>query len=719
MRNKVLAVLLWALVCVIGLWLFWPLMFNPVKVTIHISAEKEETFQIFYDVGNGLNGKDMISEPYKPKEGFSRLDFTLPRAEVGMLRLDPGSRSGYFNIRLIRIEAGGITRIYSAKDIPEHFIFENLQPGDMVSEENLHLTTTGNRDAQIILQHPVNAVFPLVNHRLKTAIPVSFGVLFLAGLLLIIIAGSRLFTGIKHEFREAKAFYVQYLSPEKIHAYFHGNRHVFIWTFMLAVIAYGYELFNFSLSPDEELNSFIKAADATVYPEVGRWGIYFLRQLLSADSVLPYFPFLIAILCLAASAAVFITQFRMNLYAKLIFAIVFVTHPIHTYYLGFNTSNMYYTIGMLLTVLAFLAYSELVSGKRPVILLGLISVVLLMFGLSMYQSHLAFFIVLGLFFLFYHEYQSKAFTPKTIAVKILYLISIGIVAVVIYQVINLATKYIVLGSIHSNSGGYLDKMYAWDKKSISEILKSLYSGILNYFTAKHYYGGISGYTVVGIVPVIIYYILKRNAPAGQKLMVLLLLVLLFFAPFTIVVLNGMPLPVRTLMAFPLMLGLIWAFGYDYSPRWLRTMMLVFAIYLLLNNTYTNTRLFYASRVSWEADRNMAVRITERVYDLDLPTGEEATSVVFAGSYDHQANVLFLKSDIHGASFFAWDNGASYRIRAFFRMLGINDFDIIDYSRAQHLSGEISRMPNWPERESVKLIGDIVVVKLSETQAEEK
>lgn len=709
--KKSIAIFLFTILCIVGLWFASPFMYNPLKITIHISAEKQEICQVFYDDGKGFSGEKSIKEKYLAG-GFKKLEFNLPRMKIYRLRIDPGYQADKYLIHSISIEAGEFLKTYSGKNILDHFKFVHLQP-DSISRDYLTLNTTDNPDAQLIFKPQINANFPLVKHNLRKAIVITFALFYIAGLLLIILVGYRLFLMIRNILKEVKLFFRMYLTIEKLHIFWNHNRGIIIWSFLLAIFSFGYELFNFSLSPDEEINSFREAGEANVYLNVGRWGIFFLNQLLSPESILPYFPFLISITCLAISSILIITRFKMNFFAMLVFSIIFISHPIHSYYLGFNTSNMYYGIGMVLTVLAFLAYSSVVSNQRPRLLLSLLSVILLMFGISFYQSHLAFFLVLCLFFLFYHQYQNPEFPPRKTFTNILFAIAIGVIAVILYQFINLASKYIILGRISGISNEYLDKMFAWGKKPIIEIIGSLYTGLPKYFTGKNFYGGISAQTVIVIIPLIIYYILKIYAPFKNKLFIILMIIILLFTPFTIVLLNGMPLPVRTLMAFPLMLGLLWAFGYDYSARWFKNLMLLFAFYILINNTFINTRLFYASKVSWEADRNMAVRISNRIYDLDLPENKSTIPVVFVGSYQHPSNVLFLRSDIHGASFFMWDNGASYRIRAFFKTLGITNLNIIDYSYAQHLSGEISKMPSWPDKGSVKMIENIIIVKLSE------
>lgn len=716
-RHKIIAIIIFTALCVSALWLIWPLTYNPLKVIIELKSDQHEICQIFYDKGNGFSGKHSIKKKYTGSY-FQRLEFTLPKTAIRHLRIDPGVNSDTYIIRRIIMKSGGLTIKYSGQSIAENFILQNFQPVRSIPDEGIRLKAANNPDVQMLYRHNTIHAFPLVRHKLKFVILAAAALTYLTGLLLIITTGFRLFRLVKSQYTSIRALFENDFSVKNIKLFLNRNSSIIIWSFLLAIFAWGYELFNFTLSPDEEINSFITAPDATVYIDVGRWGIYFLNHLLSPESVLPYFPFLIAIVCLATSSVLLITRFRLNLNSMLIFSIIFISHPIHSYYLGFNTSNMYYGIGMVLTILSFLAFSVAISKKSLRKLLLMLSVILLMFGLSFYQSLLAFFLVPGIFFLFYREYQSPNIPPDQTFKNILLMLSIVVAAVVFYQIINMLIKQILIVNITEPSMNYLDKMYAWNKRQVGEILLSLIQGLSNYFTGKNFYGGIAGQTMIVITPLVIYYIFHKTGPVKNKLFLLLLMTMLIVAPFTIVFLIGSLLPVRTLMAFPLMLGLLWAFSYRQSAKWLRSLMLVFTFYILINNTYTNTRLFYASKVSWEADRNMAVRITSRIYDLELPDKEEQIKVVFTGSYQHPPDVLFIRSDIHGSSFFNWDHGASYRIREFFKTLGIHDLKIIDYSRLQHLTPAVNEMPAWPAPGSVKLVGGIVIVKLSENNSDD-
>lgn len=716
-RIKIIVIVIsvFAVCCAAAYWIARPLMFNPVKISIELKADRDDMCQVFYNYGKGFSNHNSIIKNYRKSNNYQRLDFSLPRRAIGHLRIDPGGRAIQYEVRRIQIHIGNTVVKYTGKEIAEDFEFNNLQLVATGSDKSIKLLTGENPDAQIVYRHVVSQKLPVINYGLKRIMQLSFISLFLTGAFLIVLWGKRIFGFIKNEYAQVRLFSQQNLSAERLLLFVNNNKGVIIFSFLVAIFTYGYELFNFTLSIDEEIDSFRTAAEATVYLDVGRWGIYFLNQVLTPESLMPYFPFLMAITFLATSAILFITHFKFNFFAKLIFSTVFITHPIHTYYLGFNTSAMYYGVGMVLTALSFLAYNAESSNQNAKHTLNLLSVLLLIFALSLYQSHLTIFLVMGLFSVFYHQFHNPDNPARKAILQILRLLAIIVVAVILHQVINLFVKDVVLGNISGGQNEYFDKMFAWNNEPFEEIITSVFLGIKKYLTGRGYFGGVSTQSLVFIFPLILIYIVKIGTGINNKMFMTLVFLMLIIAPFAIVILNGTPLPVRTLMALPLMLGILWAFSYENSAWWLRRIMFIFIVFVLLNNTYTNTRLFYASRISWQADRNMAIRITERIYNLDLPEGAAMPPVAFVGSYQHPSNDLFIRSSIHGASFFYWDKGAHYRIKPFFKTLGINDLRIIKYPGTNNLNEVVRQMPSWPDKGSVKLGENLIIVKLSNPQ----
>ncbi|MEC8028386.1 MAG: hypothetical protein VX170_12000, partial [Pseudomonadota bacterium] len=66
----------------------------------------------------------------------------------------------------------------------------------------------------------------------------------------------------------------------------------------------------------------------------------------------------------------------------------------------------------------------------------------------------------------------------------------------------------------------------------------------------------------------------------------------------------------------------------------------------------------------------------------------------------------------GASFFAWDGGSPARMVRLMNLIGYTRFVSLPPQRRQELHGHYAGMPVWPRPGSVKAVGGVVLVKLS-------
>ncbi|NOR88248.1 MAG: hypothetical protein GQ527_11620 [Bacteroidales bacterium] len=498
--------------------------------------------------------------------------------------------------------------------------------------------------------------------------------------------------------------------------YLYENRYIIAFSIFIAIFSFGYELFNFTLSIDEEIDSFRNARDSYVYIFVGRWGLYFLNQLVVPHSSMPYFPTLIALFGIALSSILFLSSQKDNLTAKLLFATLFISSPIHSYYLAFNTSGLYYSIGMILTTISYLSFQKAIESKKVLYSYYIYSILLLAFSLSLYQALLSYFFVFAAYYLLFSFLQSPSLNIPLLLKRISALLAISGLAFLVYQIGDIATRKFVLEPSEMEIPQYLDGFIAWGKTPLTNIFSHLLMSTKEYLSGGNPSTGELGLSIktfVVIIPVFTFLLIRKTSGFLKIIITLFLVTILILSPFAVMYLNGLKLPTRTFMSLPLMVAIIWLMTYRYANYWFRKIMILFAFVILINNIYTNTRLFYSSYVSSQADRNMAIRIIERIYNLDPPVVNEHIQVFFVGMHQHKTNALFFKSDVFGASFFEWNPGSQYRIISFFRTLGMEELIAIPQEKRAQYKDEISKMPYWPSKGSVRLIDGVTVIKLSE------
>ncbi|MCF8360271.1 MAG: glucosyltransferase domain-containing protein [Prolixibacteraceae bacterium] len=495
--------------------------------------------------------------------------------------------------------------------------------------------------------------------------------------------------------------------------FFRKNKNLILFSLFVAVICYGYELFNFTFSIDEEFDSFSRAVDHTRRILTERWGAYYLNRLLIPHSVLPYFPTLITLVCMAFTVVLFIGNAQGDFRSKMVFSVLFITFPLHAYYMTFNILNFSIGIGLLLTVLSFLSTRKIVDEERPKWHFFVFAVLLLTVSMSVYQGLMMVYAVVVLGHLLLKLLTcNENITFQGFLLEIGVFLIVFIASFISYKLVTAGLKLFYFGEVKTE-GIYIDSFIMWGRLPVKTIFINLFHRIQAYLSGNAFYGSVSMKSLLLLVPFIIYLIFSKVKKLQFRASALFILGLLIIAPFGVMVYVGKGLFPRTVLALPFMLAIIWYISYTFLKKWAKRILLVGTIGIFFVNTNINTRLFYSTHVAYEADRDMANRIVERIYSLDLPQNQKKIPVAFVGHFNHPDNELFFKTDVFGASFFGWDNGRPARMLSLIRTLGEDRFKKAPEKKVERLQPEISKMPVWPYKGSVKKIKGVVVVKLSE------
>jgi hypothetical protein len=715
-KNKLIAIIILSFLYSVAFWHAQKLFFYPVSVIIEMKSKASETCQLFYDTGKGFNGDESLIKHYDAHQDFRIISFKLPLAKIQNIRIDPTINSPKLIIKQITIKVGSDSITHFAPSIPSHFKLINLAPSD-ITKEAVILEQINSPDAQLILNPALNQIVEVEHFRARSIFYGVSIVLYLIILVVIILFGERIYATYTRWMQSLKSGAEMSLNTEIIIMYLKRNQFIIIFSFIVAIFAYGYELFNFSLSIDEEIDSFKTASEAYAFIIVGRWGVYFLNLFFQPISIIPYYPTIIALICLSLSSIVFTTQSKENLSSKIIFSIIFISNPIHSYYLSFNSSGLYYTMGLVLTTVAYFIFKHSVENEKRYFKNYFVTILLLGFSISLYQSHLILFIVYVVYFVFSESLAPSILKRKFIWQIIKDLIIIVSLSLIFYKIGDLITRHYFLPEILNNST-YLENFSKWGKLPLIHIFKTIFQEITNYLTGYGKLTSILGLSLKAIPFVfllIVFKLINIKQSIPNRIISIILLLALTLSPFLLVFYSGGILPIRTMIPLTLMIALLWLISYKHSGFLLRRLIFIVAILILINNTWINTRLFYASYTSWQADRNIAERMIERIYQLDPPKTNGRIKVVFLGNYKHEQNELFFKSETHGASFFEWDPGKPYRINPFFKTNGISELYTVSLDLLKDYNAEIEAMPSWPDAGSIKLFDAIVLVKFSNSK----
>ncbi len=684
----------------------------PLTVTVEMSAEKSDNVQLFYTTFRGFNEPESILQPVNSGAGWEKLRFDLPDYHIKGLRIDPGFKPSKFAIKSIKIESRKEELFFKGEAISDRFDLINLEIATDSNSDSL-VFTAANNDPQLVFKGDLREEISQRDASIYHKTVVIAGIIYLLLLLSFILFGKK----IRQSFRRTD-LYLQNIRYEKLTTdYVMGflRRHGFIIgsAFFISILAFGYELFNFSLSIDDEAASLMSASEMKSAIVTGRWAFYFLNFFFHPYSVMPYYTTALALFFLASSAALFIIYQQGNLSAKLVFLAIFISSPLHSYYLAFNLS-FYYALGMLLATISYLIFVG--ATKKKTINIGSFAMAATLLGISiaLYQSMITYFIVLMVF----HFFLAIINVPpdkNQLGKFVVAGLTVIVFGVIFYKTGDYLTRYFFLSAEYRNNTDYLNAFDGWGMHDAGSVLKHLFLSTLRYLLGligREEILGIAEKTTL-IIAVILTYQLAKKARFTQSLFLnWLALALLIFSPFTLMFLNGLSLPIRAMMPLALMIGMLWFLVYRKAGPFFRRILLLFVVLILINNAYINTRLFFASKTAWEADKAMAHRIAERIYKLNPKIEDGTIRVAFIGDYQPTENHLFLKSEVFGASFFHWDTGLNWRKFLLLKTLGYNEFIEATPQKDDYFD-LVDNMPAWPHIGSVALYEDIVVVKLSD------
>src|SRR5262245_27971615 len=155
------------------------------------------------------------------------------------------------------------------------------------------------------------------------------------------------------------------------------------------LLIYGYELFNFSLSIDEELHTF--GSDAPLlWLQQGRWGMALLSRSLPAISALPVVSTVLFGAGLLFAVAHLAAYYKLQGLSAQLFGVVLIASPIWPHIVEFNSLSYGIGIGL---VLCAIGVRLLGNPRRLIAAFGLAALV---FAAGIYQTLLLAAIVMAL-----------------------------------------------------------------------------------------------------------------------------------------------------------------------------------------------------------------------------------------------------------------------------------------------------------------------------------
>jgi Glucosyl transferase GtrII len=476
---------------------------------------------------------------------------------------------------------------------------------------------------------------------------------------------------------------------------------LFVFTFILSALTYGFALTNFTLSIDNETPIYDSHG-----MDLGRWGTNLLKYHLF-NGHLVYFTQLIGLMVFSICSIRLVKLFKFEGVSAYFFCVLFVTFPQLSYQLVFYMMADLGAIGVLLSILTIELYMNIYD--KPIykkLLYYLIIALILMFIIAIYQAFLIVPATVLLILLFQKSFENS-FNLFSEIKKILTFGGITVVSIVFYY---LSVK-ILCPPIENSS--YISSFVSTGSQNtfISFILL-----VKNHLLGNAYYGE----KFFLLVPILSFILcIKMFTEKKGFVLKLLFLLALIISPFVISFLNSAGYnPPRLYLTSNLIFAFIIVFTINIFKVSNHNIIKLSIAFILIFNFYFITNLFFTVNKICKHDITIAENIDAKIQNKypDFYTTEKYVYFYGGLPFDYHQKFRLENSEIFGGSIYSWDNGSNYRLLNFFSKSEVANYKMVETKEMyDSFKDSIAKMPVWPNHESVKKFNNVVVVKLGENK----
>lgn len=141
--------------------------------------------------------------------------------------------------------------------------------------------------------------------------------------------------------------------------------------------------------------------------------------------------------------------------------------------------------------------------------------------------------------------------------------------------------------------------------------------------------------------------------------------------------------------------------------------------MIVQFVQANNRLLSSAQIVYHIDRARAQQVIQELMRVEAESGIRAKYLEVSGVWQMPPSPAVARVGVIGSSLFEWDGGSARRIAAF---LSVNGYRFLDRAplelRLSALQASLS-MPTWPMQGSVKMVGEVAVVKFGPLSSRQK
>ncbi|WP_119302414.1 glucosyltransferase domain-containing protein [Dongia deserti] len=491
---------------------------------------------------------------------------------------------------------------------------------------------------------------------------------------------------------------------------------------LLAIFStfYFLQLVGFSLSIDDEVAALRE--DPAPWVGQGRWLIYVLERFILSQPVLPFFTLFTFGVLVSASYIVLgkAHSYRTDSAPLFLLFALFAAFPTLYFILNFAANTVGLGIGILLACMCVLlfdrAVAALLAGER--LRSEAAGRFLLQAGLGTaaigaYQS-LILLVAVGCCGVFILRYlRSPGISWRQVAVIHAYLAFV-ILASVLLGLLLARGFQMALGVAPIYIENFLrpDALLHGPGAVFGKLVKQYWQ----VYGGKRSVYGFRYWTFPALILLGVFALTARvpDRTAARLVFTFLYLMGMTAIPFGLNIVAGGTVPYRTLVAVPYVFWFLAAGAVLSDSAAVRRIAVILVVIVAAQCLYTFSAFQASRRLAFEHDVQLASRIYERIA-TEIPNFDR-TKVYRADFYGALGFDSIYRDALHStisASFFEWDGGNPHRIASILKILGYSNIVALDEKRRRALLPVIQQMPIWPANGSVRVVDDVVLVRLGQ------
>ena len=482
---------------------------------------------------------------------------------------------------------------------------------------------------------------------------------------------------------------------KKIYDFIIKYKSIILITFFVGVVVNAVDVFTIKFGIDSEAYAIENSPQ--IYYDTQRYGSWILYYL---------FPFaryhiisqLIGIFALTLASLLTVSRHNISNNAKLLFMLLFVTYPNFAFLQYFYFQSAYNFIGLLFTVIAY----RLIEKNN--IVYYITAVILLFIGISSYQANIAVYLTVMMVNIILDFINNKDFQDS---IK-------KIIIETIFIIIPVSIYYIFIKITHTGIDSYHNDFIGYNQGFIKGIGFAL-TNIWRVLSSNGFQGDHTANLLITIIVILsLLYYIKQYRFFKENIKFICLVFLFLLAIFSLNIVFGSALPIRAKLSVAYYPAFILLLIFILNENKKIHMIIVLLTILIIGYHTTYIVQYQTSYyIAYKHDKVLANDLANKIYNKypEIYTGKY--KLTFTGQINQQyKHPLISGKEVFNASFFLWDNGDSNRILSFMKLHGF-PMEINLGIITEDMKKEIINMPSYPNNDCIKLIGDTVVVKLSD------